>query len=106
MVIKRKKRNIKENIIFKRLNFIILFLIIILGVTFLTLANNLAARNYKVDNLKQLSDKLNDNYQKKQLQIIKLQSLDNINKDITALKMVKTNNIKYLTVKPQEVAKR
>ncbi len=106
MVIKRKKHNTMRNKFFKRFNFIILFLIVILSVTFLTLANNLAAKNYKIDNLEQLSDKLSDNYQKKQLQIIKLQSLDNINKNIAALKMVKTNNVKYLTIEPQEVAKR
>jgi hypothetical protein len=90
----------------KNLNKILFIFIIILGISYLAGANDLAIKGYALSDLKEQSGKLADENKKLELRAMDLSSYSAVSEKINNLKMVAVGNIDYLNGKIESVAKR
>jgi cell division protein FtsL len=97
----KKKRNIISLI-----NKILFIIIIISGISYLVSINDLAIKSFVLEDLRDISEELvftNEGYE---LNVMNLESYENINKRALELKMVKVDKLNYLSAGSSFVAKK
>lgn len=87
-------------------NRIMTVLIIVLFGGFLIATNDLSIKGFVLSEMKLKLSDLEKNNQKLQLQVMELQSYDNIDKKARARNMVKVDKIEYISLAKEEVAKK
>ncbi len=97
-----KKRKIKP----KFFNKFLFILCIVMGVVYLACVNELAVQGFVLTDLKQNIKELNKKNSELELKIMMLESYNNISERAGNLEMVKADNIDFIEVIPEEVAKR
>jgi len=81
----------------KTINRIIYIVIIILGLTYLSIINDLSIKGYQIENLTESKNGYATANQDLELEITALSSYDNIISRVNDLKMVAVKNIDYLS---------
>ena len=101
-----RKPNGQADKLWKLLNKFSIILIIILGVSFIATVNSLSIKGFILQSLKNKTDKLKQENENIQLNIMALESYENINKKAASLKMVKADKVDYLMVNDNLMAKK
>ncbi|MBU0879523.1 cell division protein FtsL, partial [Patescibacteria group bacterium] len=90
----------------KIINLAILFIIIVSGVYYLIGTNDLTVKGFSQEKLREKNRQLAKENENLELSITSLSSYNNINSRIKNLKMVAVNNVDYLEVGVNVVARR
>jgi len=90
----------------KIINLAILFIIIVSGVYYLIGTNDLTVKGFSQEKLREKNRQLAKENENLELSITLLSSYNNINSRIKNLKMVAVNNVDYLEVGVNVVARR
>jgi hypothetical protein len=105
-------KNILNRFKFIKINYsifnkIIIFIIIIIGVYYVTGINDLTVKGFKLQELKQQANKLTEENKSYELETLTLKSYNSLTKKINDMKMVSLGtDVDYLVVKGSVVAKR
>ncbi len=95
---------IKMKINIKVLNIIVVGLVAFSGVAYLIQMNSLATKGYKIRELETKIEGLNQESKNLELQVLELQSMDNIKNKVSQLNMVAIGKIDYLMPTPVALA--
>jgi len=100
----RKKRKFKFN--FGIFNKLLVALFIIISIYYVISINDLAIKGFVLNELKTKVKTLNEENRNHELKIAELENFENINSRAQEMKMVKADNVAYITVINEVVAKR
>lgn len=106
----KQKQNEKETpnkfkINHKIVNKTIFLLVIIFGIAYLLCVNDLAIKGFKLNELKKEVNKLSEDNNKTELEIMTLKSYNNISKRAKDLSLVSAGNSQYIDTTAIAVAK-
>ncbi len=96
----------KRKIDLKLFNKFLFILCIAMGVVYLACVNELAVQGFVLTDLKQNIKELNKKNSELELKIMMLESYNNISERARNLEMVKADNIDFIEMAPEEVAKK
>ena len=89
----------------KVLNMLIIGLVVFFSVGYLVQVNSLAVKGYAIKELEGKISELKQDGKNLELQVLELQSIDNIKNKVSQLQMVDTGKVDYLMPTPVVVAR-
>jgi len=101
---KREKRKFKFN--FGIFNKLLIAFFVVISIYYVVSINDLAIKGFVLNELKTEVKMLNEKNGNYELKIAELENFENINLRAQGMKMVKADNVEYITVINEVVAKR
>jgi len=102
--IKSKRKRMKIDI--RVLNIIVLGLVVFIGISYLIQINTLATKGYQIRELETKVTQLEKESKTMELQVLELQSMDNVKNKVSQLNMVDVGKVEYLMPTPVVFANR
>lgn len=90
----------------KYINILLFVLVIIAGVFYIIITNNLSIKGFELNELKKETKNLSSKNDGLKVQSMSLESYDNLHKKIQDLKMVAVGEVLYIAANNQAVAKK
>lgn len=103
-ICQRKKVFRKMKIDIKILNLVIIGLIVVMSITYLIQVNSFAVKGYKIKELEKKITELKQAGKSLELQVLNLQSMDNVQSKVDQLNMVAVGKTEYLMPTPVVLA--
>ena len=88
------------------LNIIVLGLVVFIGISYLIQINTLATKGYQIRELETKVTQLEKESKTMELQVLELQSMDNVKNKVSQLNMVDVGKVEYLMPTPVVFANR
>jgi hypothetical protein len=103
---KKAKKNKCLSISCKKINYILICLLFIIGAFHLAISNDLAIKGFEIKNLNYQLSLLEEKNSSLESELMLVKSYDNIKDNIDDLNLVTVNNVKYLNLNDLTMVKR